>query len=656
LTIDAESIRVIGTSADGLPSSSLTTGTLGELRIKTDSLLVSDGAFITTTFGDGKAGNLLVDADSWVRVIGNSRLDTGTIGDADGGNLSIKTDSLLVSDGASISTSSSFLEEDEGDTGNLTINTRNLLVRDGAQVSTETFGGGAGGDLIVIATDSVQVIGTSADGRESGLLARTTNSGEAGNISIETGNLIVRDGALISASTFGEGEGGNLTINANDSVQVFGTSANGELASRLFSRTTNSGEAGNISIETGNLIVRDGAQVGSDTFGEGAGGNITVIATDSVQVFGTSANDEINSSLSSQTENRGDAGNLRIETGNLIVRDGSQISAGTLGEGVGGDLIVIATDSVRLIGESADGFPSGLFTSTGNRGEAGNLRIDTGNLIVSDGAAVNSNSFGEGEGGNAGNINIETRSLSLTNNAGIAVNSKGTKPGGNIDIQADSAILEEGIISAETASTDGGNLTLDIQDLLLLRNGSQISTTAGTAEAGGDGGIIEINAGSIAAIPLENSEITANAFLGNGGRVIINTQSIFGIDFRSRLTPLSDITASSERGAAGEVIINTSGIEPTRGLENLTEERINVEVAQGCQVGASKGGRISFYNVGRGGLPPSPDDLFNSPPTQEWLSLESEENRSSQPKTEPSFSQQSNNTVASQLIFSCQVR
>ncbi|NJM88236.1 MAG: hypothetical protein HC847_14790, partial [Hydrococcus sp. RU_2_2] len=65
---------------------------------------------------------------------------------------------------------------------------------------------------------------------------------------------------------------------------------------------------------------------------------------------------------------------------------------------------------------------------------------------------------------------------------------------------------------------------------------------------------------------------------------------------------------------------------------------------------------LTSDNVGRGGLPPSPDDLLNSPATQEWLSLESQENSNSQPKIEPIFSQQSNNTVASKLIFSCQAR
>jgi large exoprotein involved in heme utilization and adhesion len=260
----------------------------------------------------------------------------------------------------------------------------------------------------------------------------------------------------------------------------------------------------------------------------------------------------------------------------------------------------------------------------------------------------------EGSTGDGGSIFIDPRNVIISDGAIISVNSQGTGIGGQTELIAGSLTLDEGTISAQTDSTTGGNISLNVQDLLLLRNGSQISTNAGTAGAGGDGGNILINAGAIVANSLENSDITANAFLGRGGNIAINTNSIFGIDFRQRLTPLSDITASSEAGLAGSVEINTSGIDPTRGLEGLTEERINVEVSQGCRVGASGEGKLAFFNLGRGGLPFSPDDTFNSPVSEEWISLESEENKDL-PVSQRQFSslfEQSNGVGG--FAFSCQ--
>ncbi|NJK51155.1 filamentous hemagglutinin N-terminal domain-containing protein [Candidatus Gracilibacteria bacterium] len=667
LTIDAtESFRAFGTSSDGKIVNQLSTGTLGKenagnLTITTGQLLVRDGALISTlTNGEGKAGNLsltarqlliqggariltgtrgeggggklTINATESVQLLGNasgrpSSLSSETVGTGRAGDLIVNTEKLLLRDGAEISTSTA----GRARAGDLTINAEQVLVRDGV-ISTATLGNADAGSLIINATESVRVVGVASEGQNSTLLLTSTNGkGNAGDLTINTERLLVRDGAGITTITNHEGEGGNLTVNATESVQLLGGSpdsglTSGLIGSGLATGTVGKGNAGNLNIHTQRLLIRDGTGVTASTSSEGNGGRLTVNASESVKIIGTSNDGRFSSFLTTNTERKGEAGDLNIDTKQLLLQGGARIAALTRGEGNGGTVTVNASESVQLSGiRPSDREPTTITAQTEGAGDAGRLNITTEKLLVEDGAA-------------------------------ISVNSQGTGVGGQILVKTNSLFLDDGTISAETASTQGGDLTLNVQDLLLLRNGSQISTTAGTAEAGGDGGNIFIDAGSIVAIPQENSDITANAFLGDGGRVIINTESIFGIDFRQQLTPLSDITASSTAGTPGEVIINTSGIEPTRGLENLTEERINVEVAQGCRVGGTARGRISFYNVGRGGLPPSPDDLFNSPPTQEWLSLESQENRSSQPKTEPSFLQQPNNTVVPTLIFSCQVR
>ena len=68
------------------------------------------------------------------------------------------------------------------------------------------------------------------------------------------------------------------------------------------------------------------------------------------------------------------------------------------------------------------------------------------------------------------------------------------------------------------------------------------------AGTGGDGGNIDIDSDFIVAVPEENSDITANAFQGKGGRVQITAQGIFGTQFRKDETAQSDTTASSRFG------------------------------------------------------------------------------------------------------------
>ncbi|MGB3637711.1 MAG: S-layer family protein, partial [Rivularia sp. (in: cyanobacteria)] len=162
---------------------------------------------------------------------------------------------------------------------------------------------------------------------------------------------------------------------------------------------------------------------------------------------------------------------------------------------------------------------------------------------------------------------------------------------------------------AESASGNGGNINLQLGELLLLRNGSQISTTAGTAQAGGDGGNIDINSPFIVALPNENSDITANAFTGRGGNIDIITQGIFGIKPRSQASDFtSDITASSETGIQGEISVTDPEIDPSQGLIELPSGVVDKsdQMAQICPRGINAKKLSEFYITGRGNLPPSP--------------------------------------------------
>ena len=644
LTVNAtESVQVIGRSADGEFPSGLgtqsapgSTGNTGDLTISTPTLLIQDGAEVSAnTFASGAGGNLTVNATESVQVIGES--DDGEFG------------SNLITQAEPGST---------GNAGDLTISTPELLIADGAQVSASTFAEGAGGNLTVNATESVQVIGRSADGELGSNLSVQTNlgsTGNAGDLTISTPTLLISDGAFVSANTFGEGAGGSLIVNATESVQVIGESDDGEFGSNLITQAEpgSTGNAGDLTISTPELLIADGAQVSASTFAEGAGGNLTVNATESVQVIGTSADGRFSSGLFAGTLGTGDAGDLTISTPELLIQDGAGVSAGTFAEGAGGNLTVNATESVQMIGNSADGQISSLNALAQGTGNAGNLTISTPELLIQDGAQVATATVGEGDGGslmvnatesvqlmgtssdgqfssglfvqtngkgNAGNLNITTEQLSIQDEAVVSARSLGEGNSGDIEIQAGSLSLDnQGTITGTTRTGDGGNITIKDLDLLLLRRGSQISTTAGTAESGGDGGDINIAADLIVAIPQENSDITANAFTGQGGNVQITAQGIFGIKFRPAETSLSDITASSEFGLSGTVVLNIPDVDVLSGLVKLPEQLISVQPWEGCRTTTAQSS--SFVRTGKGGLPSNPDRLLESTHVLDDLSL-----------------------------------
>ncbi len=240
-----------------------------------------------------------------------------------------------------------------------------------------------------------------------------------------------------------------------------------------------------------------------------------------------------------------------------------------------------------MIGTSVDGQSASVLSAqTQGTGKAGDMRINTQQLLISDGAEV-------------------------------TVSSLATGVAGNLEITAKSVELNNGAISAQTFSGNGGNLTLSVADLLLMRQNSEISTTAGTRQQGGDGGNIKVNIpnGFIVAVPGEDSDISANAFTGRGGRVDITAKGIFGIQPRSNPTSLSDITASSQFGVNGTVEINTPDVDPNSGLVNLPTVPVDTRVAQGCTAGSAVV-KSSFTITGRGGLPPNPGEALSTDAVQ----------------------------------------
>lgn len=164
-----------------------------------------------------------------------------------------------------------------------------------------------------------------------------------GDIQVQGRRVTLTDGSQIGAGAFKEGSGGTLTVRASESVQLSGTSADGKNASGLFTQTEGAGAAGDLTIETGRLIVRDGAQVSASTVSAGQGGTLTVRASESVELIGTSTvNPNLSSGLLAVTQGgSGKSGDLTIETGQLIVRDGPQVSTSTEGAGQRGGTLAV---------------------------------------------------------------------------------------------------------------------------------------------------------------------------------------------------------------------------------------------------------------------------------------------------------------------------
>ncbi|BAY76013.1 filamentous hemagglutinin outer membrane protein [Nostoc linckia NIES-25] len=467
-------------------------------------------------------------------------------------------------------------------------------------------------------------------------------SGESGgNIHLQGKRVLINDGSHIFTFTLGMQPGGNLEVNASESVEL------GENAF-LATGTSNAGNSGSIKITTNKFIAKDGAQVTIYSVGSGLPGELTINASDSVELISgfsvpvlRDGSDIVSTGLFSETYGSQNAGNITINTGKLRIQGGARISTSSEGfyrfklneftpvTGKGGKLTVNASESIELIGTSPNGSRvSGLFSRTEGPGDGGNLTVRTGQLIIKDGAAIT--------------VNSQARKNVIY----VGGDPKNLGKAGDLDITANSILLDnKGKLTSNSESGQGGNISLQVRDLLLMRGSSQISTNAGGDKTGGN---ITINApnGFVVAPLFANSDITANAFSGPGGKIAIATKNIFGFLPRTRadvekldaqeINPnnlqTSDITAFSQQNPSlgGTVQINSPDVDPSKGLVELPRNLVDAsqEIAAGCGSGGTAA-RSSFTNTGRGGTSADPTQpLIADAVLADWITLNPEtENR-----------------------------
>src|SRR5262249_23020552 len=144
-----------------------------------------------------------------------------------------------------------------GDGGKLNINTQNLQLTNGGSLSSSTtqavdpFTGLPSGPPPTGSAGTVTIQGLSGpaqsvliDGSQSGIFTDTIGSGAGGNINIVSQTLQIQNGGVLSATTSGTAStatGGTITVNAN--------AVNLSTGGTMTASSTGPGAAGNIIIQ-----------------------------------------------------------------------------------------------------------------------------------------------------------------------------------------------------------------------------------------------------------------------------------------------------------------------------------------------------------------------------------------------------------------------
>jgi filamentous hemagglutinin family protein len=474
-----------------------------------------------------------------------------------------------------------------GNQGSIQLQGRTIDLTEGSAVLIQNLGTQPSGGITVRAADSLNLVGNTADERL-GSFIRIDNLGpdRTGDLTISAANLSVQNGGQIWTTTFTEAPSGNIAIQVADSIDLNGfVFSNPTLPSSIVTTSYNSGNAGDLTASTGSMRLLNGSGFISATVSSGRAGTVQIDARDEIEIAGNNPITLSPSSVSSSTIGSGNTSNTFINTSRLILRDGGLLGSSTLAVGSAGSVTVQASQSVEIRGTATGSIAPSRIASTAE---------------ILDPALQAAYRLPPIPSGNSGSLTINTPSLQISDGASVSVKNDGPGRAGDVQINANSMALDDrGSITASTASGNGGNIDLQINDFLVLRNGSRIDVkSSGT----GNGGNITIDSRTI--VGLKNSDIIANAVQGNGGNIQINTQGIFGLQNRAQLTPESDITASSQFGLSGTVAITNPEVETRSFLVKLPQNVVDPtqQITTGC---AAVGGN-TFTVAGRGGLPEDP--------------------------------------------------
>ncbi len=377
----------------------------------------------------------------------------------------------------------------------------NISLQDGSLLFIENQSNQAAQGIEIQATETIEFIETNLDTSiRSGAISDTLGSGAGGDISIIAPQIRGQNnGGNLRAFTFGEGNSGNITVEAEEIEWIGGD----RITALIEIRTLGTGDGGNLTVNTEGLTLQSASLINNvNNSGSGSAGNVVINATESVEL-GPNTN---NSTLigSSTVSASGDAGSITINTPKLTLEGGALISSSTFGAGDAGTVTINAQESITVSGFGVNVFSNAIEPTT----------IRTAGVLIPE-AFRQSLGLPNNVTGSAGAIILNTSLLEVSDGALIGVQHDDIGNAGTLEINAEQILLQgEGNFTASTQSGDGGNITLQVQDLLQLSEGSFIDTEA---LGEGDGGEIAIASNSIRLT--ENSSINSSAVAGRGGNI-----------------------------------------------------------------------------------------------------------------------------------------
>jgi filamentous hemagglutinin family protein len=525
-------------AADSLGEGLDRAGNAGKVEVRADSVHLEgffrDGDVVVGSLivarsvspTGGEAGTIDLTARS-LELIGGGGLAAGTYDGSSGnaGEIRVEADSVLISEPAHPDINTGIfvpsLYGASGDAGTIALSVRTLAIEAGGQIGAASAHpleaiqneprGGNPGTIRVRASESISV---SNEGGEVFSLGRALLGG------LLPGFDPLAVTGVLAPSVYGAAEAEQVSSITLEAPEI--TISHGALVG---SSTVGGGDAGSVVLKGENIRIVEGGNVNSVTvpilgrIPGGKGGDVLLLATESIQVAGFDPADEARenrSAVGSSTlvaPGSGPAGTVTLRAPRIVVEDGGIVQSAAARyrqtehyPAPGGQITLDAAEAVIVRN-------GGLVDATTFvRDRAGDIVVTAGDSIVVEGQGtrIESRTGGTGPGGN---VSLEAPQIEIRNDGVVSARSAPGYQGVGFTLLEDDGLLAN---EPMTARGNAGAVHLAARELSLVDGG-----TVATDSVAADGGDITIEAKDL--VHLDTGEITAAVAAGDGGNIWIGT-------------------------------------------------------------------------------------------------------------------------------------
>jgi large exoprotein involved in heme utilization and adhesion len=383
ITVDADAFNLYSdTSSVGsqLSTKATSTGTAGSIFLNVttprdlaitfsgDSLI--NAATELTAPGGGQGGTIKLGTSAkTLSISGQGSITAETKGSGNGGALELKGSSISLDNGATASAQTS----GSGRSGTISVEAITITLDNSAKLSTRSSSAsdaspqptGPAGSIKIIAAgpNSLHLRNGSQISSDTSSTIAWANDNDLANIIINTPHLTLEGASSISASTSAAAKAGAINL-----ISAFTELGGG---SRIATASTGTGAGGNINIYGTRLLLNGASQFKADGGNFGQAGSINITLLDRLQLDNQSS---INASTARSASKEGGA-NISITLGgDLLLNNGSSITATATGKANGGNIKLLLPNGF-LLSSFPGAFAGNDILASADAGDGGRIEL-----------------------------------------------------------------------------------------------------------------------------------------------------------------------------------------------------------------------------------------------------------------------------------------